>query len=117
MTFRYESSIRARAIAQTLEYAKALAAELGITRVTDTTRLDRAGVPVFASIRPGADVGSLCVNAGKGLTLEQVQAQSIARDYDGRYGAPAGPAAPANYLATVYRSLTAEAAEQGSSRR
>jgi glyoxylase-like metal-dependent hydrolase (beta-lactamase superfamily II) len=51
---------------------------------------------------------------GKGLTLEQVQAQSIARDYDGRYGAPAGPAAPANYHATVYRSLTAE---QASSRR
>jgi glyoxylase-like metal-dependent hydrolase (beta-lactamase superfamily II) len=48
---------------------------------------------------------------GKGMTLEQVQAQSIARDYDGRYGAAAGPAAPANYIATVYRSLLAGATQ------
>ncbi|HVJ29445.1 MAG TPA: hypothetical protein VNA66_03980, partial [Gammaproteobacteria bacterium] len=46
---------------------------------------------------------------GKGLTLEQVQALSLARDYDGRYGADAGPAAPASYTATVYRSLSVEA--------
>jgi len=66
--FSYDSSIRARAIAETLVHAKAMAVKLGITRVTDTTRLDRAGVPVFASIRPTAAVGSLSVNAGKGLT-------------------------------------------------
>jgi ribosomal protein S12 methylthiotransferase accessory factor len=73
VTFGYNSSIRARAIAETLQHARAIAARLGITRVTDTTRLDRAGVPVFASIRPSADVGSLCVNAGKGLTVEEAQ--------------------------------------------
>jgi len=49
---------------------------------------------------------------GKGLTLDQVQAQSIARDYDGRYGSVPGPAASANYIATVYRSLTADATKQ-----
>jgi cyclase len=48
---------------------------------------------------------------GKGLTLEQVQALSIARDYDGRYGATGGPAAPANYIATVYRSLASAATQ------
>lgn len=44
-----------------------MAARVGISRVTDITRLDRVGVPVCASIRPGARAGSLCVNAGKGL--------------------------------------------------
>ena len=42
---------------------------------------------------------------GKGLTLEQVQAARLARDYDGRYGAPAGPAAASAFMATVYRSV------------
>ncbi len=73
MVFSYNSSIRARSIAETLEHAKAMASRLGITRVTDTTRLDRAGVPVFASIRPTAAVGSLCVNAGKGLTEDEAR--------------------------------------------
>src|SRR5271169_3168676 len=51
----------------TLARAKSRAGALGITRVTDITRLDRVGVPVYASIRPTAAPGSLCVNAGKGL--------------------------------------------------
>ncbi len=44
----------------------------------------------------------------KGLTLEQVQAARLARDYDGRYGAAAGPAAADAFIATVYRSLRNE---------
>ncbi|MEO7042205.1 MAG: YcaO-like family protein [Gemmatimonadaceae bacterium] len=51
----------------TLVRAKAMALQMGISRVTDITRLDRIGIPVFASIRPGAMEGSLCVNAGKGV--------------------------------------------------
>jgi glyoxylase-like metal-dependent hydrolase (beta-lactamase superfamily II) len=42
---------------------------------------------------------------GKGLSLEQALAADLARDYDGRYGAAAGPAAPRAFLETVYRSL------------
>jgi len=42
----------------------------------------------------------------KGLTLEQVQAARLARDYDGRYGAGAGPASAASFMATVYESLS-----------
>ncbi|MBE1582300.1 YcaO-like family protein [Nonomuraea angiospora] len=38
-----------------------------MTRVTDITWLDRIGLPVFVSVRPDAQEGSLCVNAGKGL--------------------------------------------------
>jgi ribosomal protein S12 methylthiotransferase accessory factor len=50
---------------------------LGITRVTDITRLDRIGIPVYASIRPGARKGSLCVNAGKGFTPEEARAGAM----------------------------------------
>ena len=46
---------------------------------------------------------------GKGRTLEQVQAARLARDYDGRYAAAAGPAAADEFIATVYRSLSAAA--------
>ncbi|WP_188568143.1 YcaO-like family protein [Undibacterium terreum] len=67
------SSLRVRPIAESLKYAKELAVLRGITRVTDTTPLDRIGIPVFASIRPGAVEGSLCVNAGKGLLPEEAQ--------------------------------------------
>ena len=61
------SSLRSAAPETTLARARRRAASLGITRVTDITRLDRVGIPVYASIRPGAAEGSLCVNAGKGL--------------------------------------------------
>jgi hypothetical protein len=46
---------------------------------------------------------------GKGLTLEQVQAARLARDYDGRYAAATGAAAADEFIATVYRSLSAAA--------
>jgi ribosomal protein S12 methylthiotransferase accessory factor len=41
--------------------------------VTDITRLDRIGVPVFTSVRPAAVAGSLCVNAGKGVRAIDAQ--------------------------------------------
>ena len=74
MSVLYSSSVRQVPISETLRHARVFAQKLGITRVTDVTRLDRVGVPVFCSIRPGAQPGSLCVNAGKGLTAEEAQA-------------------------------------------
>jgi glyoxylase-like metal-dependent hydrolase (beta-lactamase superfamily II) len=41
----------------------------------------------------------------KGLTLEQVKAAGLARDYDGRYGGESGPASASEFMTTVYRSL------------
>lgn len=76
-TIRYGSSLRAVPIETTLERAARFAGRLGITRVTDITRLDRVGVPVFASIRPGAMRGSLCVNAGKGMTADEARAGAV----------------------------------------
>lgn len=65
---RLSSSLRRRSAEETLKIiVNDIAPRLGITRVTDTTWLDRIGIPVFASIRPDALKGSLCVNAGKGL--------------------------------------------------
>ena len=45
---------------------------------------------------------------GKGLTLAQVPAARLARDYDGRYAAPTGPASADEFITTVYRSLSNE---------
>lgn len=67
MTVRLSSSLRTTPPEVTLAHARARAGALGISRVTDVTRLDRVGVPVYSSIRPTAVPGSLCVNAGKGL--------------------------------------------------
>lgn len=71
--FPLNSSLRAEPPRVTLRRARAVAARLGISRVTDITRLDWAGVPVYASVRPEALPGSLCVNAGKGLTPLEAQ--------------------------------------------
>ncbi|WP_285735298.1 YcaO-like family protein [Kitasatospora phosalacinea] len=65
------SSLRTVPAARTLERARAAARELGIVRVTDTTWLDRIGVPVFAAVRPESQ--SLCVNAGKGTHPDEAR--------------------------------------------
>jgi glyoxylase-like metal-dependent hydrolase (beta-lactamase superfamily II) len=41
-----------------------------------------------------------------GLTLEQIKAARLARDYDGRYGAESGPASADAFMTTMYRSLS-----------
>jgi len=71
---RYRSSLRAASVEETLERAAKLAPALGISRVTDITRLDRPGIPVFASIRPDAMPGTVCICAGKGLTPNEARA-------------------------------------------
>jgi glyoxylase-like metal-dependent hydrolase (beta-lactamase superfamily II) len=43
----------------------------------------------------------------KGLTLEQVTAARLARDYDGRYGGEGGPASAGEFMTTVYQALLA----------
>jgi ribosomal protein S12 methylthiotransferase accessory factor len=73
MMYRYGSSLRARSIEDTLRLAERIGREMGVVRVTDTTRLDRLGVPVFAAIRPGAAPLSLAVSAGKGLTSDEAR--------------------------------------------
>jgi ribosomal protein S12 methylthiotransferase accessory factor len=71
--FRMTSSLRKASLSDTLAHARALAGQFGITRVTNTTWLDKIGIPVFASIRPDAVEGSLCVSAGKGMHAAEAQ--------------------------------------------
>lgn len=65
------SSLRERNLDSTLKYALLKAADLNITRVTDTTLLDKIGIPIYASIRPQGN--SLCVNSGKGFTANEAK--------------------------------------------
>lgn len=73
-TLHLGTSLRTTPVDVTLARARARAAALGITRATDITRLDRVGIPVYASIRPTAMPGSLCVNAGKGMHPQEAEA-------------------------------------------
>jgi ribosomal protein S12 methylthiotransferase accessory factor len=59
------SSLRTRAPQDTLARAQAWMPPLGISRVTDITRMDRLGLPVCASVRPRGR--TLRVHAGKGV--------------------------------------------------
>lgn len=67
------TSIRIREIHETLELARTFAQKLGVSRVTCTTFLDHIGIPVFAGVRPDAESGSLCISAGKGLTMLEAE--------------------------------------------
>lgn len=62
---RLASSYRSKPPLETLRIAEGLMPALGISRVTDITRMDRLGLPVFASVRPRSR--TLRVNAGKGV--------------------------------------------------
>ncbi|MBG6249028.1 MAG: hypothetical protein EKD82_18190 [Candidatus Symbiopectobacterium sp. PLON1] len=65
--YRLSSSIRVRPTDESLILARKVSREMGITRVTDITWLDKIGIPVFSGIRPYAAQGSLNVHNGKGL--------------------------------------------------
>ena len=72
---RLNSSLRCRPPAQTWQLASTLMADLGISRVTDITRMDRLGLPVFASVRPRGQV--LRVHAGKGIETAEAQVGAL----------------------------------------
>lgn len=62
---RRPSSLRSRDPRETLAHARRVMGRRGVTRVTDITPLDRLGLPVFAGVRPRAQL--VGVHAGKGL--------------------------------------------------
>ncbi|RLK54479.1 YcaO-like family protein [Actinokineospora cianjurensis] len=101
------SSLRVVALDETLARARRVAAGLGVTRVTDTTWLDYLGIPVFASIRPSAGVGSLCVNAGKGVRVREAQVGAYMEAIEYAL-AEYGPQSP-----SVFESTPREVAGQG----
>ena len=72
---RLGTSLRCRPARETLWAAQRLMPALGISRVTDITRMDRLGLPVCASIRPRGR--TLRVHAGKGLDLDEARAGAL----------------------------------------
>ncbi len=68
---------RASSPATTLKQVQGTVCSAGITRVADITGLDRIGIPVFTSVRPGAASGSVTVYAGKGFTKDEAQVSAI----------------------------------------
>jgi len=69
------SSLRECAAADTLARALPLMPALGISRVSDITRMDRLGLPVYASIRPWGR--ALCVHAGKGVRPAEAEVGAL----------------------------------------
>ena len=58
-----------------MRLARTLMSELGISRVMDITRMDRLGLPVFASVRPRG--ARLRVHAGKGIRPEEAEVGAL----------------------------------------
>lgn len=108
---RYGSSLRVRPISETLALAERIGPTVGVTRVTDTTRLDRIGVPVFAAVRPSALPGSLCVSAGKGLTPDEARIGAYMEAIELAYAEP-GRSAAAVREARVAELLNGEQVEE-----
>lgn len=72
-TLRMSSSLRCRPLHESITLAKSIAMSRGVSRVVETTWLDKIGIPTFASIRPDALKGSIAVHAGKGFTPEEAK--------------------------------------------
>ena len=66
---------RVRSPEETLARARQFAEEMGITRVSNLTGLDRVGVPVVAVTRPNSR--SVSVALGKGFTLAAAKASGV----------------------------------------
>ena len=77
---------RSVAAEETLRRFEGLCKVAGITRVADITGLDRIGIPVFSSIRPGAEGGAISVYNGKGVTPVQARVAAIMEGLE-RYSA------------------------------
>jgi ribosomal protein S12 methylthiotransferase accessory factor len=72
---RLNSSLRCRTPEDTFEIARGQMTALGISRVTDVTRMDRLGLPVFVSVRPRGL--ALHVHAGKGVRPEEARVGAL----------------------------------------
>lgn len=90
------SSLRTRPPAETFALATRLMPTLGISRVTDVTRMDRLGLPVFISVRPRGQ--ALCVHAGKGLRPSEAQVGALMEGIEFAVAEPQRSAPPEEVL-------------------
>jgi len=70
---KLNTSLREISPEETLDRARCYFSKLGISRLTESTYLDRIGLPVFSCIRPASERGSVCVHSGKGLTRTEAK--------------------------------------------
>ena len=62
---------------KTLEKISKITTDIGLTRTSNITHLDRIKIPVFTSVRPLAKEGAVSVYAGKGPTEIHAKVSSI----------------------------------------
>lgn len=62
---------------ETLDKVSKITTEIGLTRTSNITHLDRLKIPVYTSIRPLAEEGAVSVYAGKGPTEIHAKVSSI----------------------------------------
>ncbi len=55
----------------TLKNLEGIQEHVGVSRIADITDLDRIGIPIISTIRPGAAKGAISIYSGKGATMEQ----------------------------------------------
>ena len=84
---------RVRPPEDTLRRVKEVTGKAGITRVADITGLDRLGIPIFTSIRPGAQEGAVTVYTGKGCTPQEAEVSAIMEGIE-RFSAEPGALTP-----------------------
>lgn len=98
---------RAVPFAQTLELVPRLRERFGITRVADTTHLDRIGVPTYAAFVPRSP-DLLGVYGGKGPTREAAMASSIMEATERQIAARVALPVFSESLSTVCKRLDLE---------
>jgi ribosomal protein S12 methylthiotransferase accessory factor len=72
-----KSTHRTNSPEETLEKVTKITKDIGLTRTSNITDLDRLKIPVYTSIRPLAEEGAVSVYAGKGPTKEHAKVSSI----------------------------------------
>lgn len=72
---RLPGTARAKPPQATLAMASRAAAQVGVTRVADITRLDTIGIPTFQAIRPLSR--TVAVSQGKGVTPELARLSAV----------------------------------------
>lgn len=77
---------RAKNPSETIKWIEKKLQNIGVTRITEITHLDRIGIPVYSAIRPTAEEGAVSIYAGKGATRSQAKASAMMEAFE-RYSA------------------------------
>ncbi len=72
-----KSTHRTMSPEETLEKISKITQDIGLTRTSNITHLDRIKIPVYTSVRPLAEEGAVSVYAGKGPTEIHAKVSSI----------------------------------------